>query len=415
MLEWLVPKSRGRPPSRRKPTKRRPAPPSWQAGVLRECEHLLDRQLPRTQAELYASDVLGEVAGQRRTLDERDLVATAVADLAAYADRRRTPAAAALVASLATVREDDVLQRALDDWARAVVAEVPWTTAPPLLPVSASVLRDAYNDACTWMLQYDDGVLAAQTERVMDGAVVSATLLKPGGDAAVVESQPYGPNAVHEMRTVDEVVAVLREAQKHTDRWWPPHDDADYLRTAALMAARLRATGVPARKTEFEPLPDEQRQAMLDRFFAAVGLPDDEVTRELADLCVAFGDGWMSGGPLMWSPALVERFLLDWVPRKTVLDDERRRLVPSVTYAFVGWALVERGLDHDLAAAAATVALERQDDFTQLYDETERGPATQVVQYLQDQGIDLTDQEAVQRGVGMWNAEQNARMLLRDD
>lgn len=64
--------------------------------------------------------------------------------------------------------------------------------------------------------------------------------------------------------------------------------------------------------------------------------------------------------PLRWSPAVAGLFLLDWVHRRAVLDDEDVARLPGVLRAWVAWCARRR----DLPAAAASATREAIDTMT---------------------------------------------------
>jgi hypothetical protein len=341
-----MPKSRGRAGARRPAT--RPSPSSWLADVVTEAKVLLDPETTRTYAELFASDVLGRVAAARRSITEDELVAVAVHELTAFASRRRTPQAAALVTALAAVTADDSAQAASDEWAAPLLAHLPWASAPAPLPVAASVAHDPYDDERDVFLAYDDCVVVAQTSRGMGGAVLTLRVTAPDVLARWDEDAEAWPR---EPVPVERAVGDLGAALEVTESWWPPHDDEEYLANAAFVAGRLRATGVAPTVAEWEELSDDDREQLLDRFFAEADVADDDPHRALADLCVDFADGYV-GDPLLWSPAVVERFLLEWVPSKADLGPEEQRRLPELTRAFVRWALTARGVPADAVDGA---------------------------------------------------------------
>jgi len=403
-----MPKSRGRKHPKRT-TRPRPAPGSWHASVLKEAASLLSQTLSRLQAELYASDLLGEVRLQPQQFGEDGIDELCVRDLCLYAARRRTPAAAALVAALATVYVHPDLDEALAEWAGPLVADLPWAQEPTPQPIAAYRAADAWDDVVDWLLEYPEAHLSVTTSRADGGAVVRAALAPPtllerwNSSADLPRLSPV---------LVAQAATALLQGQALADRRWPRLDEEGYARVGHLLAARLRATGAKTFEVEWDPLPEVEREALLDAFFTEAEVTDDEVWRELADLCLTYGDSYISGGPLAWSPAIVEDFLLDWAPRKTVLDTDRQELLPAVTQAWVGWALRRHGLNAVDADDAAHVALEVQDEFLRLYDAAEKSPATAIVERLQAAGIDLTDKEAVDREISAYNAEQVARRAL---
>ena len=66
--------------------------------------------------------------------------------------------------------------------------------------------------------------------------------------------------------------------------------------------------------------------------------------RSLAELFLDYAGNYLSRGPLCWSPGQIAVFLGDWLPRKTVLDQAHRALLPAVFKRWVTFALTERGV-----------------------------------------------------------------------
>lgn len=394
-----MPKSRGRKRPKHSP-QRRPASPGVVA--VRRATRLLDPDITRADAELFASGALGTAPPVPLGADA---VQERVVRLIASAAARPGRATAALVRALGLVVDRPEVRTAVEQWAGALSADLTWTSQPPARLVGTSRSADAYDDDAVVFLVWEDLTLAVSTSRSAGDAVVSLTVVDPEMEHSWSwERRPVPPEAA---------VADVRRALQHTETWWPPHDDEDYLALRALLAARLRAEPAGPEQEDWQPLSDQARQELVDRCVSTLKLPDDEVTRELVDLCLTFGDGYLPGGALMWSPGAVKRFLLDWAPRKTVLDPELRDVLPVVAYAFVGWALIERGVDRPAAAAAAQVALDLREEFLELYDTAERSPATELMARLQAQGTDLGDSEALQAAIAAYNAEQMARKVQR--
>jgi hypothetical protein len=99
--------------------------------------------------------------------------------------------------------------------------------------------------------------------------------------------------------------------------------------------------------------PRRRKQVLIDAFFAAVTsdlFVDDAQTRRLARLCLDYADEHLDGDRMAWSPEIVDVFLSEQPP------DEEDAL-PIVTYEWVRWSLLQRGLSQALAIEAAEVAL----------------------------------------------------------
>ena len=336
-----MPKSRGRkhPKSTRRP---QPRPTSWQAALVKVGRTLRSPDSDRASAELFASGLLGTVWADR-DIGDRDILDSWLHDLLGYVTTRRSPEAAALLAALRTVLSHPAVDAELADWGAPLLADVPWASAPAPLPVRASRSSDVWNEVTAWFLEYDDEVLNVIQRRWASGAVGTLASFTP----AVLEvwddetARSDGEMGARVAVPVEDAVATLLAAQHMTEMTWPPSDDEDYVQLGHLLAARLAAVGVaPAEEPEWEPMSEEAKDALIERFLADdQELKDDDGTREILDACLWYGDSYMYGGALAWSPIHVELFLLDWLPRKTFLEPEVRRLVPTVTYAWTGWAM----------------------------------------------------------------------------
>lgn len=85
----------------------------------------------------------------------------------------------------------------------------------------------------------------------------------------------------------------------------------------------------------------------------AAGLDEDQ--QSLVEQLLWFGTGYNVGGPLRWSPVVVERFLLDWLSRKVVAPREYLEGAPGVVRAFVAFAHERTGVPASLTAETTSV------------------------------------------------------------
>ncbi|MGL4175157.1 MAG: hypothetical protein ACRCSN_03690, partial [Dermatophilaceae bacterium] len=164
--------------------------------------------------------------------------------------------------------------------------------------------------------------------------------------------------------------------------------------------------------------PDDARRHLLDAFAAAHGAElglDASIVEVLADTFVDFGDGYLDGGVLAWSPGEVERFLTDWAQRKVLLEDEVAAELPRVLRAWVGFALRRAGLAPEHIGPVVEAVDEFERDYLDGVAEGRSGTAgvaAELMAYLAERGVDLDDSGAVAQGVSAFNAERNARSLL---
>ena len=404
-----MPKSRGRQHGK-KPRRGGATPPrSFEAAAVKMARELLRADTTRLDAESLASALIGAQVIRNRQGPSRNALDDAIGDLITIAEERSSAASAALLAALELLVDDPRIPAALSGWAAEHLGGLTWRTQPPAGLVGARRVPDPYDDHVTWLLEFEDCILAATTARWYAQALLHVFLLDRGPlDKLDDHAEPVD---------VAQALQVVASGQRHTEMFWPPADDDDYRPLAQLLAARLGRLDIPEEERDWEPMSDERRAELLDEFEADLGFDEDvrDITRLLADTCLDYADGYLDDDPLAWSPDIVERFLLDWVPRKTLLEPEEQRLLPLVTHAFVGWCLVKRGLPRSVAADAAQVALDLQEEFEDAYDEAEPSPATALAAYLRDHDIDTDDEDALEAAIGAFNAERNARILLGED
>jgi hypothetical protein len=332
-----MPNSRGR--KRQKP--RRPqhsAPVTWQAEVLQSARPLLDSRTSRHQAELWASALLGE-ATEGRVLVRRHAQEVWVQQVLRYADRRRTPEAAALVLALAAVCVK--VPQPMTTWAAGVLGHLSWTHRPPLTPMRLTRSSDPWDDCRVWLLEYDDHVLAVTTARGQLRDVVGLHVLAPGTPERWDALAPAVLALPRQEVDVDKGLSELKrisDLQRRTGAWRGPGQSA----LAQLLEARLHHARVEARDCEID---EELRLRAVAAFAQEYHLPDVETLLESCRPILDFAERYLDGNPLLWSPALVDVFLLEWVPWEAEAYLEVLAEVPLVLGLWVSWALRLRGLD----------------------------------------------------------------------
>jgi len=174
---------------------------------------------------------------------------------------------------------------------------------------------------------------------------VRAILMKGVEDPEVVMSPLDAANA----RT------RIEEAADAASRTFPPFESDTWPLCRPLVewvTRLLPGGGEGYGPTEWD---DAARADMEQRFLAsrhAVGLDADQ--RDLIDPLLWFGCDYGIGEPLNWSPTRVEIFLLDWVPRKLLLDQRELRKVPTLLRAFVAFGNAEIGLRDGLTTETLT-------------------------------------------------------------
>jgi hypothetical protein len=200
----------------------------------------------------------------------------------------------------------------------------------------------------------------------------------------------------------------------------PVYEDVPPL--MALLEARARALPAPDAESEPEPMSDDDRSALTDRFLTSAhadeaGLSADPEGRDavIVDHLIEFRENHGEGDPLRWSPIVVEICLLDWMPRKALLEAGEVEALPTALRAFVRFAAGDKRLaaEHVAETLAAIDAFEPQFRAA-MRDDAQAGPAKALARKMVDEGIDLQDPEALQRWIDDFNRrpiEERGRII----
>jgi hypothetical protein len=165
---------------------------------------------------------------------------------------------------------------------------------------------------------------------------------------------------------LDEALARIVAGFEALDRVAGAPVSEDVWTLRALVEARLRL--LPAGFELPEPpaaLPPEEREALVADFLASeegARWRGDAEAEYAARLAIDFGADRNHGGPLRWSPVVVEIFLLDWVAREVIAGPELLARIPDVLESWVQYAGRFRGVPADQIAEAVTAVGEYRDE-----------------------------------------------------
>lgn len=122
-------------------------------------------------------------------------------------------------------------------------------------------------------------------------------------------------------------------------------------------------------------------------------------------MAIDFGADYNYGGPLRWSPVVVEIFMTSWLARKVAREPEFFERVADVLPDWVSYAGRRRGVAATaLHEAVTAVDLYRNEMLDVTGDEEAWGPAKAFAVAAQQAGVDLTDPEAVARFIEQYNS-----------
>lgn len=416
----MSPKSRGRPPGRGRPknktANRRDVPLRVTDRALRDTRELV--AAPHVlAAEVWASEWLGS-AWLAAGLEDREPDRTFILEIVGRAGGRGAAALAALHAlrRVAAPRDHAELDEAIDAL-RESHRDPVWATAGAWRVTGAWRAVDVWASERVLMIDIDGTrphTLMAVIHTVGGVMVDTLALLEPGAQSSWAEGNQDEVPMPMTPAPVDEVLADLADSLRRTDMYWPRQDDPGLV--ALRMLAWQRCRDHLPDLADWEPMADEERARLVEDFFGAATLEDTEATRRVAELIVDYGEGYLDGGVLAWSPASVMMFLVDFLPRKVVLDATERRVVPSVLRAWLHHALPARGVSPTWVLPVVEAVDEYLPEFEEAFDdESSWGPAKQIVAELSARGIDLTDRVAVEAGIGAVNARRLAESLVEGE
>jgi hypothetical protein len=205
-----------------------------------------------------------------------------------------------------------------------------------------------------------------------------------------------------------EARARVEAALYMLDHTFDPPVTEDVRPMRALIEARMRLLppGFDLLDNTREVTPEE-RDALLADF---LGSPEghrwhgDEAAEDVAYLAIDFGADYNYGGPLRWSPVVVEIFMTSWLARAVTREPDFFLRVPDVLRDWVRYAGRQQGVPAaPLREAVAAVEHYRKEMLDTMGDPEAWGPAKTVAVAALDAGVDLTDRDEVERFIHRYN------------
>jgi hypothetical protein len=129
----------------------------------------------------------------------------------------------------------------------------------------------------------------------------------------------------------------------------------------AMLDARLRTLPAGFEPAEEEVVLDpEDRAALLADFLVSAEgrrWREDDDAADLVELAIDFGADYNHGGPLRWSPVVVDIFMTSWLPDKVLRERTFFERAPDPLCDWVRYSGRRRGVPVELVReAAGTVA-----------------------------------------------------------
>jgi len=305
---------------------------------------------------------------------------------------------------------------AADRLAARGVREPPWSAGlGSARPVAAALMHDeTFDDGLSVLVEFvdDDGrhTLGTYIDNNMGGLVKDAFV---AGPLSEVRDELEGGGSDEDGIVIrdlglDEARARVEAALEMLDHTYEPPVSDDVRMLRALIDARMRLLprGFELPDDFVEMTPDE-RATMLEGFLASREgrkWAGDEDAEDVAATAIDFGADYNHGGPLRWSPVVVEIFMTSWLPRKIAREPEFFARVPDVLRTWVAYAGRRRGLAPKLKREAVAAVKELSDEMLEAVADPEAwGPAKTFAVAAQQAGVDLQDPAAVQRFIDDYN------------
>jgi hypothetical protein len=317
--------------------------------------------------------------------------------LIAYAAEQGSPAALALlsgIACLGTPRQATRAEQAALALMERGVARPGWAEhVGAVAAAECYVNSDAYGDrdevvcvfsyagqeqhALVAVVDYNaggmvrDGWVTSQVDKLLEVCREGSAHAGHGTFARI--------DAPHARRLLESALAVTESAaDPAVSESFPSYHALLRARVRTLPPALARSTasqaagpvGVPAAASRRQGWRRDRRAMLVVEFLAsdeAEDLSDREAASRCTDHIVDYGCDNDFGRPLRMSPAKVETFLLDWLPRKVMLSPAEQHAMPHVLAAWVRWAGRKSGLEAAAVSKTLDAVFDSMGTFTRVY------------------------------------------------
>jgi hypothetical protein len=353
----------------------------------------------------------------REHLPGLDTVEVFAGGLIAYTAERRSPEALMVLRALGAVAPDPYGSRArlaADRLAGAGVADPSWADLLGLAtPTSACFMFDRVdNDGASVMIGFDSPVgahtlgiyinhnLGGLAEGAYVAPVPIEAALEPPSDDEIAARLEY------RHIPVAEAAARWRDALEITAMTVDPPVDQDMLDLGALLMARLSTMAPTGKVPQQDEIGPEERGRLIRDFLQsdeAIGLRDnddgddqDEDVEYLALHAMTFSLDYVGGTPLRFSPAMVEVFCRDFAPGQIPALEATFILLPDVLAAWIRFVGRRRAIPESSIDEAVEAVYDCEPEMIALCRDPDNwGPAKAFCLAMQHQGVDMSDEAAV--------------------
>jgi len=351
------------------------------------------------EVEMFTSGLLGTLQKPESMGHETD--PDLLLGLIGYCRRTGSPQA---VAALHALRVVATTEEARDAAAAAVDAlnrpAPPWAGRIGEVDVhEAWWMGDVYGDQADVMCVFGYGADRHAVMTLVDfnhlGGWVKDVFPTDDPDQTLVQLRTAveESDGITTLRPVEPADArrLLEKGFEATEMTWQPDVADTYAEFRALALARIRAlpdTAPPL--AEPAEVTADERERIIEDFLASdevAKLPSVESARYCARLIVDYGCDYDESQPMRVSPAKMENFLLGWLPRKVMLDEDDKAAMPAAVAAWTRWAAGRS----DLPAVAVAEVVEVVEGAGEAFADTYDDPANASPGRLMLQGLGQLD------------------------
>jgi hypothetical protein len=371
------------------------------------------------EAQCWASEIVSTWSG-RETADG-DAEEIFLPAFVRALERKASRGALATLRALSAVGSDSLHKRtrgAGDRLAARRVPEPPWSDQLGRFePIAAALMYDeTFDDGVSLFVEFgaDAGerhTLGIYIDHNMGGLVKDLFIAGPLSEVRGALSASARDGAGVAIRELDlsEARARVEAALYMLDHAYDPPVEEDVGNLRALVDARIRTLPQGFELPDpYEEIASEQRERLLADFLAS---PEgdrwsgDEDAEDVVIAAIDFGADYNHGGPLRWSPVVVEIFMTSWLARKVAREPAFFTRVGHVLPDWVRYAGRVRGVPREpLSEAVEAVNVFRDEMLHTVNDPEAWGPAKTFAVAAQTAGVDLADPDALNAFIAQYNA-----------
>jgi hypothetical protein len=371
------------------------------------------------EAEQWASGMIG--MWHLRPLPGVDVDALFLPELVRLVENLGSTEALAALRALSAVGPASygrTVRAAADRLAALGLPEPAWAAdLAGVEPVAAQLLYEqAFDDGASVMIEFAsaDGephTLVVYVDHNMGGLAKNAFVARQTLSSVRAQFNRRGAGKVGlAFRELDlaEARARVDAALDVLDHTYDPPVDREVRYLRALVETRMTLLPEGGVLPEaFKEMTADERRRLVDEFLDS---PEgqrwqgDEDAQDVVHAAIDFGADYNHGGPLRWSPVVVEIFMTDWLARKVAREPEFFARVADVLQDWVTYAGHRRNVPTArLREAVAAVKLHRKEMLDAVNDPAAWGPAKMFAIAAQEAGVDLSDPDAIGEFVERYN------------